>query len=141
MMLPEDEATRVDRLPLKEDLDEHDSNRSSRCVFTRWRWLGLQSVAQLALAGLESTRITMTYFSTEPKLPSRRNTNRLRGGKKMKPSTKDEIEGKVHEVKGNVKEKVGQLTNNPNLQGEGQAEKVGGKVQQKIGQVKKVLEK
>jgi uncharacterized protein YjbJ (UPF0337 family) len=59
----------------------------------------------------------------------------------MKPSTKDEIEGKVHEVKGNVKEKVGQLTNNPNLQGEGQAEKVGGKVQQKIGQVEKVLEK
>jgi uncharacterized protein YjbJ (UPF0337 family) len=59
----------------------------------------------------------------------------------MKPSTKDEIEGEVHEVKGNVKEKVGQLTNNPNLQGEGQAEKVGGKVQQKIGQVEKVLEK
>jgi uncharacterized protein YjbJ (UPF0337 family) len=59
----------------------------------------------------------------------------------MKPSTKDEIEGKVHEVKGNVKEKVGQLTNNPNLQGEGQAEKVGGKVQQKIGQMEKVLEK
>ena len=59
----------------------------------------------------------------------------------MKPSTKDEIAGKVHEVKGNVKEKAGQLTNNPNLQGEGQAEKVGGKVQKKIGQVEKVIEK
>jgi uncharacterized protein YjbJ (UPF0337 family) len=59
----------------------------------------------------------------------------------MKPSTKDEIAGKVHEVKGSVKEKAGQLTNNPDLQGEGQAEKVGGKVQQKIGQVEKVLEK
>jgi uncharacterized protein YjbJ (UPF0337 family) len=59
----------------------------------------------------------------------------------MKPSTKDEIAGKVHEVKGNVKEKAGQVTNNPNLQGEGRDEKVGGKVQQKIGQVEKVLEK
>jgi uncharacterized protein YjbJ (UPF0337 family) len=56
----------------------------------------------------------------------------------MKPSTKDEIEGKVHEVKGAVKEKVGQVTNNADLQGEGRDEKVGGKVQQKIGQVEKV---
>jgi uncharacterized protein YjbJ (UPF0337 family) len=56
----------------------------------------------------------------------------------MKPSTKDEIEGKVHEVKGAVKEKVGQVTNNADLQGEGRDEKVGGKVQQKISQVEKV---
>jgi uncharacterized protein YjbJ (UPF0337 family) len=56
----------------------------------------------------------------------------------MKPSTRDEIEGKVHEVKGAVKEKVGQVTNNADLQGEGRDEKVGGKVQQKIGQVERV---
>ena len=59
----------------------------------------------------------------------------------MKPSTKDEIQGKVHEVKGNVKEKAGQLTNNPDLEAEGQGEKIGGKFQKKIGQVEKVLGK
>jgi uncharacterized protein YjbJ (UPF0337 family) len=68
-------------------------------------------------------------------------SNLFRGGNKMKTSTKDEIAGKVHEVKGKVKEKVGQLTNNPDLEGEGQDEKIGGKVQKKIGQVEKVLGK
>ena len=57
----------------------------------------------------------------------------------MKPSTKDEIQGEAHEVKGKVKEKAGQLTNNPALEAEGQDEKVGGKVQKKIGRVEKVL--
>jgi uncharacterized protein YjbJ (UPF0337 family) len=57
----------------------------------------------------------------------------------MKPSTRDEIEGKVHEVKGNAKEKAGQLTNNPDLEAEGQDEKIGGKVQKKIGQVENVF--
>jgi uncharacterized protein YjbJ (UPF0337 family) len=31
----------------------------------------------------------------------------------MKPSTKDDIKGKVHEVKGTVKEKAGELTGIP----------------------------
>jgi uncharacterized protein YjbJ (UPF0337 family) len=44
-------------------------------------------------------------------------------------------------VKGKIKEKAGQLTNNPDLEAEGQGEKIGGKVQKKIGQVEKVLEK
>jgi uncharacterized protein YjbJ (UPF0337 family) len=57
----------------------------------------------------------------------------------MKPGTKDEAAGKIHEVKGAVKEKVGKLTNNPDLEVEGKVEKVAGKVQKKIGQVKKVL--
>jgi uncharacterized protein YjbJ (UPF0337 family) len=57
----------------------------------------------------------------------------------MKPGSKDEIAGKVHEVKGAVKEKVGKLTGNPDVEAEGKVEKVGGKVQKKIGQVKKVL--
>ncbi len=59
----------------------------------------------------------------------------------MKPSTENEIAGKVHEVKGAIKEKVGQLTNDPDLEGEGTGEKIGGKVQKKIGQVQKVLGK
>jgi len=59
----------------------------------------------------------------------------------MKPSTQNEIAGKVHEVKGTIKEKVGQLTNDPDLEGEGTGEKIGGKVQKKIGQVQKVIGK
>jgi uncharacterized protein YjbJ (UPF0337 family) len=58
----------------------------------------------------------------------------------MKTSTKDEVAGKIHEVKGTVKEKVGKLTNNRNLEAEGKAEKMAGTLQKKIGQVKKVLE-
>ena len=57
----------------------------------------------------------------------------------MKPSTRDEIEGKFHDVKGKVKEKTGQLANDPDLEAEGQAEKIAGIVQSKIGQVKKAL--
>jgi len=59
----------------------------------------------------------------------------------MKKSTKDKAKGKFHEVKGEVKEKLGRATNNPDLEDEGQVEKIGGKVQKKIGQVEKVLEK
>jgi len=60
--------------------------------------------------------------------------------KQMKPSTNDQIKGKLHEMKGKVKEKAGQVTNDPNLEAEGQAEKIAGKVQKKVGQIEKVLE-
>jgi uncharacterized protein YjbJ (UPF0337 family) len=56
----------------------------------------------------------------------------------MKESTKDQAKGKVHEVKGTAKEKIGRATNNPNLKAEGQDEKTSGKIQKKIGQVEKV---
>jgi uncharacterized protein YjbJ (UPF0337 family) len=59
----------------------------------------------------------------------------------MKDSTKDKVEGKVHEAKGAVKEKVGHATNDPNLVAEGQDEKLGGKIQKKVGDVEKVFEK
>jgi uncharacterized protein YjbJ (UPF0337 family) len=59
----------------------------------------------------------------------------------MTNSTQDRVEGKFHEMKGKAKEKVGQVTNNPNLETEGQDEKVAGKVQKKIGDVEKVFEK
>ena len=58
----------------------------------------------------------------------------------MKQSTKDELEGSLHEAKGKVKEKVGQVINNPDTEKEGQGEKVAGKVQKKVGQIEKVLE-
>ena len=47
----------------------------------------------------------------------------------MKDSTKDQVKGKMHEMKGKVKEKAGQVTNNIALEEEGQDEKVAGKVQ------------
>ena len=59
----------------------------------------------------------------------------------MKSSTKDQIRGKLHEVKGTVKEKAGQVTNNPDLEAEGQIEKLTGKVQKKIGQIEKLFDK
>jgi uncharacterized protein YjbJ (UPF0337 family) len=64
-----------------------------------------------------------------------------RKGKKMKQSIKDQLKGKVHEVKGAIKEKAGRATNNPQLEGEGQDEKVAGKIQKKVGQVERVFEK
>jgi uncharacterized protein YjbJ (UPF0337 family) len=59
----------------------------------------------------------------------------------MKQSTKDKAKGKFHEVRGEVKEKVGRATNNPDLEAEGQVEKIAGKVQKRIGQVERVLGK
>jgi uncharacterized protein YjbJ (UPF0337 family) len=44
-------------------------------------------------------------------------------------------------MKGKVKEKAGQVTNNPGLAAEGQDEKLAGKVQRKVGQIEKVFEK
>jgi uncharacterized protein YjbJ (UPF0337 family) len=59
----------------------------------------------------------------------------------MKASTKDQIKGKLHELRGNLKAKAGQVTNNPSLAAEGQNERLAGKVQKKIGQVEEVFEK
>ena len=57
----------------------------------------------------------------------------------MKQSTKGKAKGKFHEVKGKVKERVGQMKKNPNLEAEGKGEQVGGKIQEKIGKAKKVV--
>jgi uncharacterized protein YjbJ (UPF0337 family) len=57
----------------------------------------------------------------------------------MADSTKDKIQGAMHDAKGTIKEKVGQATNDPNMESEGAAEKVGGKVQKKVGDVEKVF--
>ena len=59
----------------------------------------------------------------------------------MKPGTKNEISGKVHEVKGELKQKVGQVTNNPELEIGGLSEKIAGKVQTKVGKAQKAGEK
>jgi uncharacterized protein YjbJ (UPF0337 family) len=60
---------------------------------------------------------------------------------RMQKSTKDKIEGKAHELKGAIKEKIGKVTNDQNLEAEGTAEKVSGKLQKKVGSVEQVLDK
>jgi uncharacterized protein YjbJ (UPF0337 family) len=59
----------------------------------------------------------------------------------MNPSTNDQIEGKLHEVKGKIKETAGRVANNPDLESEGKVENLGGKIQKKVGQVEKIFEK
>jgi len=57
----------------------------------------------------------------------------------VKPSTQDKTEGKLHEVKGKIKEEIGKVTKNPNLEGEGKGEKIAGKVQNRIGHAEQAL--
>jgi uncharacterized protein YjbJ (UPF0337 family) len=59
----------------------------------------------------------------------------------MNDSKTDKIKGTVHEAKGKIKEKVGQVVNDPDLTAEGQDENIAGKVQKKVGEVKRVFEK
>ena len=57
----------------------------------------------------------------------------------MNQSTKDELQGKAHELKGAVKKAAGKATNQSELEAEGQNEKLAGTIQKKLGQVEKVL--
>jgi uncharacterized protein YjbJ (UPF0337 family) len=57
----------------------------------------------------------------------------------MKPSTQDRTEGKLHELKGKIKEQVGKVTNDPDMEVSGNAEKKGGKVQEWIGRAEKAI--
>jgi uncharacterized protein YjbJ (UPF0337 family) len=59
----------------------------------------------------------------------------------MKSSAKNRIAGRIHEVKGKIKEKAGRLTNDPGLEGEGMGERIAGNVQKKIGQLQRIVEK
>ena len=57
----------------------------------------------------------------------------------MKPSTEDKTAGNLHEVKGAIKQKAGQVVGNPSLESSGRAEKNAGKVQNFVGKVEKVV--
>ena len=59
----------------------------------------------------------------------------------MKSSTRDNAEGKMHQVKGKLKEATGIIVGNSDLEAEGKEEKLEGQVQEKLGQVKKVMDK
>jgi uncharacterized protein YjbJ (UPF0337 family) len=57
----------------------------------------------------------------------------------MKPSTDDKATGKLHEVKGAVKQTAGEITQNPDLEADGRTEKNAGKVQNAVGKIEKAV--
>ncbi|HEV7473912.1 MAG TPA: CsbD family protein [Pyrinomonadaceae bacterium] len=50
---------------------------------------------------------------------------------------RDELEGKLDQAKGSVKETVGRVTNDRDLEAEGNADRAGGKVQEGFGTAKR----
>lgn len=57
----------------------------------------------------------------------------------MKTSTDDQATGKLQEVKGTVKETLGKVANDPELEADGSAEKNAGKALNWIGKVEKAV--
>ena len=57
----------------------------------------------------------------------------------MKPSTRNQAQGKFREMKGKAKEAIGRHRKDPDLEDEGTAERIDGKVQKKVGQIGKVF--
>lgn len=55
----------------------------------------------------------------------------------MSTPNKDEVEGKWEQAKGWVKDKAGEVTNDPELEAEGEAQNAGGKTQESWGKVKR----
>src|ERR1017187_9214617 len=112
--------------------------RGKGCLTNSLSQVGTRVLASKRLPAVPGLNTSLIHpFST---MPSGQFWKELRS-KRMKPSTKDQIKGNLHEVKGKVKETAGQVTNNPNLAAEGQDENLAGKVQKKVGQVEKVFEK
>jgi uncharacterized protein YjbJ (UPF0337 family) len=59
----------------------------------------------------------------------------------MPNSTKQQVEGKLHEVMGEAKQKAGEITGDEKLEAEGLAEKVSGTVQKGLGKLEEMLGK
>ena len=57
----------------------------------------------------------------------------------MKSSTKDKIKGLADKIKGNVKEGVGSLSGNRNLEEAGKNDQLKGATRKKVGEIKKVF--
>ena len=49
---------------------------------------------------------------------------------------KDQIQGRVEEVKGSIKESAGRATGRPDLEDKGAVQKAAGKIQKSVGDVK-----
>jgi uncharacterized protein YjbJ (UPF0337 family) len=59
----------------------------------------------------------------------------------MAESTRDRIEGKLHQVTGDAKEKAGELLDNAEMASEGRDESLSRSIQKKIGEIKRVFGK
>jgi uncharacterized protein YjbJ (UPF0337 family) len=59
----------------------------------------------------------------------------------MENSTRQQLEGKLHEDRGAAKEKAGLVLDDKELQAEGEKEKIAGLVQRKLGEIEKVFGK
>jgi uncharacterized protein YjbJ (UPF0337 family) len=57
----------------------------------------------------------------------------------MNSGAQDKIEGRIHVVKGKIKEVAGNVTDDPDLEDSGTQEKVSGKVQEVVGRVKSAV--
>jgi uncharacterized protein YjbJ (UPF0337 family) len=57
----------------------------------------------------------------------------------MKPSTEDKAAGKLNEVKGAIRQTIGGVIKDPNLEDDGRAEKNVGKVQNVVGKLEKAV--
>jgi uncharacterized protein YjbJ (UPF0337 family) len=55
----------------------------------------------------------------------------------MKQSTKDRAAGKAHVVKGKIKQKAGEIMDDPDLEAEGLGEQIGGKIREAVGEIEK----
>lgn len=55
--------------------------------------------------------------------------------------SKEEVKGKSKQIKGQIREEVGKLTNNRTEQLKGKIEQVEGRVQEEIGKVKRKAKK
>jgi uncharacterized protein YjbJ (UPF0337 family) len=65
--------------------------------------------------------------------------NRAKEKFTMKLSTSDKAIGKLHEVKGAIKQTAGQIAGNPCLEDKGRTEKNAGKAQNFVGKVEKAI--
>jgi uncharacterized protein YjbJ (UPF0337 family) len=59
----------------------------------------------------------------------------------MKSSTKDKIKGEKDKIKGDIKEGLGKLTGNRELEEEGKDDQLKGKAKKKLGEIKEVFNK
>ncbi len=57
----------------------------------------------------------------------------------MKRSTRDRTEGKLGAGKGKLVEKVGELTDDPDMEARGESEQIAGKAQEVLGNIEKAL--
>ena len=57
----------------------------------------------------------------------------------MKASMRDQIRGSFHEMKGTLKENLGEIRDDAELRAEGKAEKQAGEIQRQIGTAKEAV--